>query len=123
MALTKCRDCGDQVSTEAPSCPHCGAPRPASVPAEASPAISSPAVGNVQQVLVVSTAKSVGVSILLTVLFGPLGMLYSTIAGAVIMAILSVIIAVFTLGLASSLPGRSRSFGERSRTARITRGS
>jgi len=98
MALTKCRDCGDQVSTEAPSCPHCGAPRPASVPAEASPAISSPAVGNVQQVLVVSTAKSVGVSILLTVLFGPLGMLYSTIAGAVIMAILSVIIAVFTLG-------------------------
>jgi len=40
-----------------------------------------------------------GISIILTVLFGPLGMLYSTIMGAIIMAVLSVIIAVFTAGL------------------------
>ena len=26
MALTKCRECGGQVSTEATTCPHCGAP-------------------------------------------------------------------------------------------------
>ncbi len=29
MALTICRECGKEVSTEAPTCPHCGAPRPA----------------------------------------------------------------------------------------------
>ena len=26
MALTNCRECGNQVSTEALSCPHCGVP-------------------------------------------------------------------------------------------------
>lgn len=26
MALAECRECGDKVSTEAESCPHCGAP-------------------------------------------------------------------------------------------------
>lgn len=29
MALTKCRECGKEISTEAASCPHCGAPKPA----------------------------------------------------------------------------------------------
>jgi hypothetical protein len=33
MALTKCEVCGEQVSTEAPACPHCGGPGPAA-PAE-----------------------------------------------------------------------------------------
>ena len=28
MALMFCRECGKQVSSEAPACPHCGAPRP-----------------------------------------------------------------------------------------------
>jgi hypothetical protein len=28
MALVPCRECGTQVSTQAFSCPHCGAPRP-----------------------------------------------------------------------------------------------
>jgi len=28
MTLTPCRECGQQVSTEAPSCPHCGVPDP-----------------------------------------------------------------------------------------------
>jgi hypothetical protein len=32
MALAKCRECGNTVSTEADACPHCGAPRPVSVP-------------------------------------------------------------------------------------------
>ena len=50
-------------------------------------------------VVVVTSPKSVGIAILLTVLFGPLGMLYSTIPGAIVMAILSVIIAVVTVGL------------------------
>lgn len=51
------------------------------------------------QVLVVSSTKSVGIAILLTVLFGPLGMLYSTVLGAVVMIIVSVVTALLTFGL------------------------
>lgn len=29
MAMTTCKECGKQVSTEAKACPHCGAPAPA----------------------------------------------------------------------------------------------
>lgn len=29
MAMTICRECSQEVSTEALVCPHCGAPRPA----------------------------------------------------------------------------------------------
>ena len=29
MALIKCRECGNEVSSEAPACPHCGIPVPA----------------------------------------------------------------------------------------------
>ena len=32
MALIKCRECGNQVSTEASACPHCGAPQRAVPP-------------------------------------------------------------------------------------------
>lgn len=28
MALMYCRECGKQVSSEAPACPHCGVPQP-----------------------------------------------------------------------------------------------
>ena len=35
---------------------------------------------------------------LLTFLFGPLGMFYSTVSGAVIMLIVSIVLAAFTLG-------------------------
>ena len=41
MALARCRECGRDVSTEAASCPHCGAPRP-TVPETGAPAPSSP---------------------------------------------------------------------------------
>lgn len=51
------------------------------------------------QHIVVTTTKSVGVSIILTVLFGALGMFYSTIWGAVIMIFLSIIVIVATAGL------------------------
>lgn len=32
MALTPCRECNKSVSTEAATCPHCGAPRQSAVP-------------------------------------------------------------------------------------------
>ena len=52
----------------------------------------------VQRVVSVST-KSTGVAIILTVLFGPLGMLYSTIWGGIIMGIVSLIVGIVTLGI------------------------
>ena len=52
-----------------------------------------------KQIVVVSSTKSMGISIILTVLFGPLGMLYSTVPGAIIMAIISVVVGVFTVGI------------------------
>ena len=48
--------------------------------------------------VVVTPTKSVGISIILTVLFGPLGMFYSTIPGAIIMLIVSGIVGLVTLG-------------------------
>jgi hypothetical protein len=51
------------------------------------------------QPIVVTSTKSVGIAILLTVLFGSLGMFYSTVWGAVIMTILSIIVGVLTLGM------------------------
>jgi len=54
---------------------------------------------NTAQPIVVTPTKSVGIAIILTVLFGSLGMFYSTIWGAIIMTILSIIVGVMTLGL------------------------
>lgn len=48
--------------------------------------------------IVVTPTKSVGISIILTVVFGPLGMFYSTIWGAIIMLIISAIVGVVTFG-------------------------
>lgn len=49
-------------------------------------------------VIVVRETRSVGLAILLTFFFGPLGMLYSTISGALVMIVASVVLAFFTLG-------------------------
>lgn len=49
-------------------------------------------------VVVVQSEKSMALSIILTFFFGPLGMLYSTITGGIIMMILSLIVGILTLG-------------------------
>jgi hypothetical protein len=43
--------------------------------------------------------KSVGVALVLTFFFGPLGMLYSTVAGGLIMLAANVVLGTLTLGL------------------------
>lgn len=54
---------------------------------------------NVQKIVVVQGAgKSMAVAIILAILFGPLGMLYSTVKGGVIMFIISIVVGIFTLG-------------------------
>lgn len=60
--------------------------------------MSHPVPSGTATVVVVSETRSVGVAILLTVLFGPLGMLYSTVAGALVMIAVSIVLAFFTLG-------------------------
>ncbi len=40
-----------------------------------------------------------GISIALTLFFGPLGMFYSTILGAIVMIIIDIIVGIFTFGL------------------------
>lgn len=52
----------------------------------------------VPQVVVVTATKSVGISLILTFLFGPLGMLYSTVVGGLIMMVVSIAVGVCTLG-------------------------
>jgi len=52
-----------------------------------------------QQIVVVQGAgKSTMVAVILSLFFGPLGMLYSTILGGVIMLIISIVVGLFTLG-------------------------
>jgi hypothetical protein len=50
------------------------------------------------QPVVVTPTKSAGISIILTILFGPLGMFYSTVIGGLIMMVVSVILGLITLG-------------------------
>jgi hypothetical protein len=50
-------------------------------------------------IVIVRSEKSMAVTLLLTFFFGPLGMFYSTVTGGVVMLIVSVILAVVTLGL------------------------
>ena len=49
--------------------------------------------------VVVMPTKSMGISILLTLFFGPLGLFYSSIIGGVVMLILSIIVGILTAGL------------------------
>lgn len=51
-----------------------------------------------RQIIVAVSPKNVGVAIILTVLFGPLGMFYSTVIGAIVMIVLSVIVGILTFG-------------------------
>lgn len=52
-----------------------------------------------QHVVVTQSTKNVGIAIILTFLFGPLGMFYSTIIGGIVMLVVSLFVAIFTLGI------------------------
>ena len=51
------------------------------------------------KVVITKSPKSMGISLLLTFLFGPLGMFYSTVAGAIVMIIINIIVGIFTMGV------------------------
>ena len=52
-----------------------------------------------QKTIVIGNTKSVAIALVLTFLFGPLGLLYSSVLGGVVMFVVSGIVAVFTLGV------------------------
>jgi len=43
--------------------------------------------------------KSVGAALVLTFFFGPLGLFYITVLGAVIMTVVAIIVAILTVGI------------------------
>jgi hypothetical protein len=51
-----------------------------------------------QTVVVVARQKSAGVAFILALLFGPLGLLYASVIGGIVMIILGAIIGFITLG-------------------------
>ena len=57
------------------------------------------AVPATSKVVVLANQKSVLAAFLLTFFFGPLGLLYASILGGIIMLIISAIVAFFTLGM------------------------
>ncbi|MDA8959766.1 hypothetical protein N9F93_01010 [bacterium] len=50
------------------------------------------------QIVIAKTEKSVGISLILTLLFGPLGMLYSTVMGGLVMIAVTILVGLFTFG-------------------------
>lgn len=51
------------------------------------------------KIVIIEKQKSVGLAFLFAFLFGPLGLLYASIIGGIIMCVLAIIISIFTLGL------------------------
>ncbi len=49
--------------------------------------------------VLLSRKKSMGMALLLTLLFGPLGMFYSTVLGGVVMIVLTLVVGLPTMGL------------------------
>ena len=49
-------------------------------------------------VVVVKSTKNVGLAVALALFFGPLGMFYSTVLGAIIWGVVSLVVGILTLG-------------------------
>ena len=62
---------------------------------------NQPTPMSVQQttVIQVGSQKSVAGAVLLALFFGPLGMIYATVVGALVMFVISILVAIATLGL------------------------
>ena len=87
-----CRFCNHDLVTSQPGlpAPTTASPKPA-VPAET---VAAPS----KQVVIVARTKSMGIAFVLTFLFGPLGMFYSTVVGGIVMLIISIPVVIITFG-------------------------
>ena len=54
---------------------------------------------NQTSVIVTRSPKSQGIGLILSLLFGPLGLFYSSIIGGIVMSIISIPVAIFTMGI------------------------
>ena len=54
---------------------------------------------NQTTVVIAKSPKSQGIGLILTFLFGSLGLFYSSVIGGIIMLIVEIIVAIFTFGL------------------------
>ena len=98
MAL--CSRCGMSNADSANFCNRCGAPVAQVLsPAPAVWNTPPPVVPVVPAYVVVRPPKSVAAAILLTIFFGPLGMLYSTVPGALVMIVVSLVLGAMTAGV------------------------
>lgn len=98
-----CSRCGMTNPDHSNFCNACGAPvaqvlPPRTVWNTPPPLARIPAVPFSSGYVVVRARKSVGVAILLAVFFGPLGMLYSTITGALFMIVLTFVLSFLSAG-------------------------
>ena len=85
MALQPCRECGDKVSTEATTCPHCGTPRPTvpTKPTSAGAPPPSPAPSRAGQMASTALGWLVGGVLALAAL----GALFTNLLGGVLFAL------------------------------------
>lgn len=83
MALEQCRECGQQVSTEAAACPHCGVPNPVGTPegagieravraAASTPAASESSLGPPERLLALGGAGLLFLGVFLPIISVPL---------------------------------------------------
>lgn len=82
-----------------------GAVQPYAPPVQAPVAGYQPYPGPppMHTVVVVQQPKSVGISLVLTFFFGPLGMLYSTLTGFIVMLLINLVVLPLTLGFGALL--------------------
>lgn len=66
---------------------------------QAAPLGTTPMVVNTMVPVTVPAERSVGLAVLLALLFGPAGMFYSTVLGALVMLFVSVLPAILTVGI------------------------
>lgn len=99
---TNCPNCGSHLDSKVIYCGNCGTKvKGNSIPSkkllESETTINVGYQTNHTNVVIASN-KNVAVAIILTFLFGPLGMLYSTVSGGIIMFFISLVVAFITLG-------------------------
>jgi hypothetical protein len=107
--MSFCHSCGTQLAETGKFCPSCGAAyqgsqsqtqQPVQAAAISAPLQTKQSFQNTQpipvqqNVVIIGKAKSVGVAFLLAFLFGPLGLLYATIIGGIVMFVVSLLLSI-----------------------------
>ena len=95
----ECPYCHKSAARELQFCPGCGAVLPAEDGREhqtGEPEEENPAP---PRIIVAEFPKSLGLGLLLTFIFGPLGMFYCSICGAIVMCLVAAVMLFLTFGL------------------------